>query len=275
VILAYEECKALVKTEPLDRRVIVRVKGGDAGSRRRLLAIIRYDLDRIHAEFKDRLEVQAKVPLKDAPQFSVDYKKLIAFERRGMKEFPEFIGQDVVTVRVTELLNGVDFQEQRDDSIERLGRAKALFFSYSHKDEGLRDELETHLKLLQRQRIISVWHDRKIAAGSEWDGEIDSQIAHASVILLLVSADFIASTYCWDKEVKLALERHAEGKAVVIPILLRSCDWKGAPFGKLQGLPKDMKPVTAWSDRDAAWTDVAAGIRSIAEKMPSSSFGDS
>jgi internalin A len=270
VILSHEACKALVKAEPIERRVVVRVRGGDASARRSLLAIIRYDLDRIHAEFKDRLDAQAKVPLAESPKFSVDYKKLVAFERQGLREFPELIGQQVVTVHVSELLNGVDFEEQRDDSIDAFNRAKPLFFSYSHKDEVLRDELETHLKLLQRQRVISTWHDRKILPGNEWEGEIDNRLERAAIILLLISADFIASEYCWDKEVKRALERHAAKQATVIPVLLRSCDWKGAPFGKLQGLPTGMKAVTAWPDRDAAWTDVARGIRAIAESLPPS-----
>jgi internalin A len=270
VVLSYEDCKGLIKAEPIERRIVVRVRGGDAGSRKNLLAIIRYDLDRIHDEFKDRLDAQAKVPLAEFPTFSVDYKKLVAFERQGVKDFPEFIGQQVISVHVNELLNGVDFKEQRDDSLDALNRAKSVFFSYSHKDEQLRDELETHLKLLQRQRIISTWHDRKILSGKEWDREIDSQIERAAIILLLISADFIASDYCWDKEVKRALERHAAKEATVVPVLLRTCDWKEAPFGKLQGLPTGMTAVTAWPDRDAAWTDIATGIRAIAERSPAS-----
>ena len=141
-----------------------------------------------------------------------------------------------------------------------------MFFSYSHKDEGLRDELEVHLKLLERQGVISTWHDRKIQAGSDWDHEIDKQLLSSQIILLLISADFIASDYCWDNEVKHAMERHKSGDATVIPILLRQCDWKGALFGELQGLPKDMTPVTLFKDRDSAWTEVAKGIRAIAEK---------
>jgi internalin A len=270
VVLSHENCRALVKTEPIERRIVVRVRGGDAVGRRSLLAIIRYDLDRIHTEFKDRLDAQAKVPLAEFPAFSVDYKKLVAFERQGVKEFPEFIGQQVVVVNVNELRNGVDFDEQRGDSFDALNRAKSLFFSYSHMDEGLRDELETHLKLLQRQRIISTWHDRKILSGNEWDREIDKRLERAAIILLLISADFIASDYCWDKEVKRALQRHEAKEAIVVPVLLRSCDFKGAPFGKLQGLPTGMTAVTAWQDRDAAWTDVATGIRAIAERLPSS-----
>ncbi len=267
VVLAHEDCRALVKAEPADRRVIVRVIGGDAGARRRLLAIIRYDLDRINGEFKDRLDAQPKVPLIGVPEFSVDYKKLVAFEKQSVMEFPEFIGERVITVQVGELLNGVDLEKQREESFETIAQAKAIFFSYSHKDEGLRDEFETHLKLLQRQGLISTWHDRRILSGSEWDREIDRHLERAKIILLLISADFIASDYCWENEVKRALERHESGEATVVPILLRSCDWKSAPFGKLQGLPKDMTPITTWKDRDAAWTDVATGIRAIVEKL--------
>lgn len=265
VVLTHEDCKALVTAVPADRRVVVRVREGDAGARRRLLAIIRYDLDRINAEFKDRLDAQPKVPLGDYPEYSIDYKKLVAFEKQGVKEFPEFIGQKVISVRVNELLNGVDLEKQREKTLEAIIQGKTIFFSYSHKDEPLRDELETHLKLLQRQGVISTWHDRKILPGGEWDDEIDAHLEAAKIILLLISADFIASDYCWEKEVMRALERHEAGNATVIPVLLRSCDWKGAPFGKLQGLPKDMAPITSWKDRDAAWTDVATGIRAVAE----------
>ena len=267
VILTQNDCNALVMSVPADRRVIVRVKHGNAGTRRDLLAVIRYDLDRINAEFKDRLDAQPKVPLSGNPAFAIDYQKLVAFEEQGVDTFPEFVGRDVVTVHVRELLNGVDLQEQRQSSLAALAQAKSVFFSYSHKDELLRDQLETHLKLLQRLGVISTWHDRKIPAGKEWDGEIDVNLERAKIILLLVSANFLASDYCWGKEVELAMQRHASREAVVIPIMVRPCDWKGAPFEKLEGLPKDMKPVTSFRNRDAAWTAVATGIRSIAETL--------
>jgi internalin A len=265
-ILAHEGCKALVTTLPAEQRVIIRVKGGDAGARRRLLAIIRYDFDRINAEFKDRLD-RPRVPLAGHSEIAVDYDKLLAFEKEGVASFPEYVGDRVINVRVDELLNGVDLQEQRQASIAVLAQAKSVFFSYSHKDETLRDELETHLKLLQRLGILSTWHDRKILPGKEWDGEIDLNLDRARIILLLVSADFIASQYCWDKEVAHAMERHETGEATVIPIMLRPCEWNGAPFAKLQGLPTNMRPVTEFENRDAAWKDVATGLRTIAESL--------
>lgn len=136
-----------------------------------------------------------------------------------------------------------------------------LFFSYSHKDEDLRDQLEVHLTMLKREGLIDAWHDRKILAGEEFDGTIDARLEQADVILLLVSADFLASPYCYDVEMQRAMQRHQDGSARVIPVILRPCDWHSAPFGKLLAAPKDGKPVTKWTDRDEAFVDIVRQIR--------------
>ncbi|WP_141699664.1 GUN4 domain-containing protein [Nostoc sp. KVJ20] len=144
-----------------------------------------------------------------------------------------------------------------------------LFFSYSHKDETLRDELAKHLSILERQSVISSWCDRRILPGEEWDYQINDNLNTADIILLLISSDFLFSKYCWDVEVKKAIERHHTGEACVIPVILRSVDWSGAPFAKLQALPKNAEPVVSrhWHNQDEAFTDVAKGIRTAAEKL--------
>ena len=144
----------------------------------------------------------------------------------------------------------------------------SLFYSYSHKDEELREELEDHLSLLKRQGVISEWHDRKIVAGEEWKDEIDKNLENADIILLLISASFNASDYCFTKEMTRALERHDAGEAIVIPVILRECEWKTAPYGKIQALPEDGKAVTGadWHNLDAAFTDIASGIRTVVSK---------
>lgn len=142
-----------------------------------------------------------------------------------------------------------------------------VFFSYSHKDEDLRDELAAHLSLLKRQKIIKVWHDREISAGTEWANQINENLNAADIILLLISANFLASDYCYDLEMKRAMERHQAGEARVIPIILRPCDWQGAVFGKLQALPKNGKPVIKWDFVDDALLNIVQGIRKIAEEI--------
>ena len=140
------------------------------------------------------------------------------------------------------------------------GGTMRLFYSYSHKDERLRDKLESHLAVLRRTGLIENWHDRKIGAGGDWKGKIAAEFEAADMILLLVSSDFLNSDYCYDVEVKRAMERHAQGNAKVIPIILKPCLWTDAPFGRLQALPTDGKAVTTWSNQDKAFTDIAKGL---------------
>lgn len=141
-----------------------------------------------------------------------------------------------------------------------------LFFSYSHADEDLRDMLEKHLMALKHQGLIDTWHDRRIEVGTALDGEIDRNLNEADVILLLVSADFIASRYCYDVEMRRAIERHKAGEARVIPIILRPCDWRDTPFGNLLAAPKDGKAITTWPNLDEAFLDVVTSIKRVLPK---------
>lgn len=141
-----------------------------------------------------------------------------------------------------------------------------IFFSYSQKDKNLRDKLEEQLSLLKNQKLVSTWHDRKILPGDEFDREISEHLEGAGLILLLVSPSFIASKYCYEKEMVRALERHEAKEARVIPVILRPCDWNTAPFGKLVALPENGKPVTIWPNRDEAFLSIAQGIRRFIEE---------
>jgi hypothetical protein len=142
-----------------------------------------------------------------------------------------------------------------------------VFFSYSHKDEDLRNELEIHLSCLKRQGIISTWHDRRIAAGEEFAGKISENLETANIILLLVSPYFIASDYCYEVEMKRAIEKHESGEASVIPVILHPCDWHGTPFGKLLSTPTDGKPVSKFPNFHDAFLDITLAIRAVAEKI--------
>ncbi len=146
---------------------------------------------------------------------------------------------------------------------DQQGKPISLFYSYSHKDEELRRLLEDHLAALRWSGRISEWHDRNIDLGDEWAKEIDRNLASADIILLLVSASFIASKYCWSVEMTKALERHDKGEAKVIPVILRPCRWGTTPFAKLQAAPTDARPVTSWPDQDVALDDVAGKIERV------------
>jgi DNA-binding response OmpR family regulator len=148
-------------------------------------------------------------------------------------------------------------------------RALKVFFSYSHKDERLRDRLDAHLSTLRHMGIIHSWHDRKITAGTHVDQAIDAQLEKADLILLLISADFLASDYCYRKEMQQALARHGTKEARVIPIILRPVDWEGSPFAHLMAVPADGKPITSFTNRDLGYLSAAKEIRRAAEDLSS------
>lgn len=151
----------------------------------------------------------------------------------------------------------------------RLNSAIEVFFSYAHEDEDLKDKLADQLAILQRLGIITKWHDRMIGAGAEWKAEIDRRLNSAQIILLLISADFLASDFCYGVEMTRAIERHEKGEARVIPVILRACRWNRAPFGMLQALPKNAKPITSWDNIDEAFNNVAEGIEKAVEELNS------
>lgn len=138
-----------------------------------------------------------------------------------------------------------------------------IFYCYAHEDRDLRDRIDKHLAGLKRRGHIVAWYDREIQAGTVWEQEINIHLSTADIILLLVSADFVNSDYCYGKEMQRALEMHEKGEAYVLPILLRPMDWQDAPFAKLQLLPTGAKPITRWSDPEEALEDVAKQIRAI------------
>ncbi len=147
--------------------------------------------------------------------------------------------------------------------------AVKIFYCYAHEDKKLRAELEKHLGILKQQKLITEWSDRDINAGAEWAKEVDSNLNTANIILLLISTDFVNSEYCYSIEMKRALERHKNGTARVIPIILRHVDHEGALFSHLQALPTDKIPITdrKWRNRDEAFLDVSKGIRKVVKEL--------
>ena len=138
-----------------------------------------------------------------------------------------------------------------------------LFFSYARQDRGLRDKLEEHLSSLKYRELISTWHIREIGAGEDWQQQVDIHLESAHIILLLISSSFMASQYCDSMEMTRAMERHQQGKARVIPVLLRHVLFTGAPFAMLKMLPSNGKPVANWRSRDSAFVDIALGIERV------------
>ena len=80
-----------------------------------------------------------------------------------------------------------------------------VFCSFAPEDADLYQQLHNHLRLLERQGRVTIWHARLITAGTNWAQVVDEQLARASIILLLISPAFLASDYCYGIEMQQAI----------------------------------------------------------------------
>jgi TIR domain len=161
----------------------------------------------------------------------------------------------------------LDLAERRSRRSRNQLASVRVVLSYAHRDEKLQQELNKHFSALRRSALIEGWHDRRIMPGSNLDQAINRQLERAHLVLLLISPDFLDSDYCYCREMRTALRRHAKGHVRVIPIILRPVDWIKTPIGKLLALPRDGKAITTWTRRDDAFLDVAKGVRRAAEDI--------
>ena len=136
-----------------------------------------------------------------------------------------------------------------------------IFYCYAPEDRALLDQLDKQLSPLKRFREITSWSDCDIHAGKDWAQEIQTHLAEASIVLVLLSPDFIASDYCYNEQMQTALHQHHAGKACIIPIIVRPVIWEETELGNLQALPTNRKPITSWTNLDEALWDVARGVR--------------
>ncbi|HZR40620.1 MAG TPA: toll/interleukin-1 receptor domain-containing protein [Ktedonobacteraceae bacterium] len=143
-----------------------------------------------------------------------------------------------------------------------------VFFSYAQADQAVRDQLALHLAQLKRDELIKEWSDQQILAGSNRVQEIDQAIRTANIVLLFISADFLASDTCYQVEMQQVLARHRRGEVRVIPIIVRPCDWQYSPFAHLQYLPRNSKPITTWDNQDEAFLEIVQELRRSITEQP-------
>ncbi|HEU5374433.1 MAG TPA: NACHT domain-containing protein [Ktedonobacteraceae bacterium] len=136
-----------------------------------------------------------------------------------------------------------------------------LVYASAPADEALRAQLSAHLHALVQGGLISEWHEQLIPVGADRTQERHRAWHNADILLLLLSSDYFLSDAFNEQEIQQALERQRLGQLLVIPILLRPCDWRATIVGHLQSLPRNEKPVTGWEDQDAAWLSIAQNIR--------------
>lgn len=247
---------ARVRWDKEDQTILVDVCGDE---RRRFLSFIRETVKEIVADLTS-LKFQELVPIPGGKDF-LEYEGLVEAEKAGEKEI--FVWQAKKKLWVSDLLDGVEEPVMRDEVEQLPVRA---FVSYAHKDLEYLKELRSALAPLMRLQKLQLWDDRDINAGDEWEKVIFQQLDESDIVLCLVSADFVASDFCYKKEFGAALEAHRKGEKTIVPIMLRQTDWKDLPLAEIQGTPGGNEWIASAADKDAAWTKVSAALRPALER---------
>ncbi len=286
VILSFEGNEALVKADPQDHTVRVLIAGPVKG-RRRMLAMIRQEFDAIHGDIPN-LKPDELVSFPEHPTLTVPYTDLEVMYRND-PETPVvkvFEGQ-MITRTARQLLEGVEFglrdsdphgpTDSRSGQRSRVGKFAPeplrVFYSYAHVDARPRAKLAKHLAPLERIGLIKSWYDNEILPGAQWEQEIADRLDETDLVLLLISPDFVASKYCYEVELKRAMERRAKKKTEVLAIIIRKTNaWEKLPAGEmtlgdLNALPTSGKPIPSWKPQDVGWANVAEGVQKAAEAL--------
>jgi len=140
-----------------------------------------------------------------------------------------------------------------------------LFVSYSRKDVAYLEEFKVQTAGLRRNNVVEVWTDQEIVPGNVWEANLKAQLESADIMIFLVSPDFIASDYIYDVEIGKAIERHNRGEVVIVPVIIRPCDFSSTPLTKFQALPKNAEPISKWENRDEAWMNAVDGLKRTIE----------
>lgn len=256
VVLQRNNSKAEVVETYGKREIKIRVTGDDA---KNFLTIISEEIDRIHYKF-DQIKVKKKIPCSctvcrnDITPHFYDYEDL---ERRKSK--------GKTTVECEKSYEEVNVISLIVNVLSTPKKKWKVFYSYSHKDKDILENLDVHMSSLKRNDKIDSWYDANLLPGQDWDKEIGKQLRNSNMIILLISANFIASDFCYLKEMKNALNRHKKGQCVVVPILIKPCLWETTPLASLKALPDNLKPVTLWENIDEAYFHIVSGINKLIE----------
>ncbi|QSQ23236.1 TIR domain-containing protein [Pyxidicoccus parkwayensis] len=267
VVLERANCRALVRGDVQGRAITVRVDGIGNG-RREMLGIIREHFERIHKSY-EKLPVTEYVPIPGFPDAVVKHELLLKYERTERAKIAVEIGDELRDFSVKELLDGVDLpgapraklidvgKLRLPDYDQILGRdSLPVFISYARKDWRFLDQLRAALVPYERKGELEVQADELVAPGQTWEDEILTRLSWARIVILLLSNDFIRSSYCMEQELPRVMERRDAGECEVVPVVIRPCRYDKLELGKIQAIQPDDKPISAHKNKDSAWLEV-------------------
>ncbi|MEM7035669.1 MAG: toll/interleukin-1 receptor domain-containing protein [Bacteroidota bacterium] len=153
-----------------------------------------------------------------------------------------------------------------------------VFISYSTPDKAIRDEMMTHLAVLEKNGDIEFWEDGEIEGGEMWKDTIYRAMEETDIFILCVTNFFLASDFIHQHEIAFAFKKREEVGAAVVPVILRPCKWTGLKLkvgekdyklGDFNALPEKGKPVYSdqWYDHHTAYASMTERLQRLVRRI--------
>jgi internalin A len=269
VVLRHADSKALIRTEADRHELHLFVLGRDNETCRVLTAIVRRELETLHAEM--RLQPIEELALSGEEAQWIGVKALREVEapdkpRQKLPVQPEGTAEINVSVELNKLLPAEARAIDRDPAI--APPPVRIFVSYAHDDERQLKRLDAILDVLEQQYGLTSWSDKRLIAGDEWNEEILQRLDGMDIFLFIASQSSMVRPYIKDPELRRARERRDAGEIEIVAVKLEPCASDDDAFlGKLQRLAPKFKSIAEAPLKSVAWEQVRKDLLPVIKRV--------
>lgn len=269
VVLCHSDAKALIRAESDRPELHVFALGGNNETRQVLVAIVRRELEALHAEMK--VQPVEELELTGQGEQWIGVKALREIEQPGkptqkLPIQPEGTAEVNVTRELDKLVPAKARAIDRDPANTPI--PVRVFVSYAHDDERQLKRLDAILDVLEQQHGLASWRDRRLIAGTEWDEEIRRRLDEMDIFLFIASQSSLVRPYIKDPELRRAKERRKKGEVEIVAVKLEPCACDDDPYlGKLQRLAPKFNSVAEVSPRSKAWEQVRRDLLPVIQRV--------
>lgn len=268
VVLRHADAKALIREESDQNALHVFVIGGAGETRQVLVAMVRRELETLHAEMKMQPAEELEISGDSDQWISVKALRDIEAPDRPTQRLP-VQPEGTAEVAVSRELDKLVPPEVRavDRDPDTAPAPVRLFVSYAREDERQLKRLDLLLDVLEQQHGLTAWRDQRLIAGDEWDAQIRERLEEMDIFLFIASAASIVRPYIRDPEIRRALERHAKGEVEIATVKLEPCGYDDIKeLGTLQRLARRYDSIADAEPRSRGWEEVRKDLEPVIQR---------
>jgi internalin A len=269
VVLRHAESVALVREETDRPELHAFVLGSNSETRRLLVAMVRSELESLHAVLK--MQPVEELELTGEGDHWISVKALRDVEQpetltQKLPIQPEGTAQVNVRRELDKLLSAEARAIDRDPHSTPV--PVRIFVSYAHSDERQLKRLDLMLDVLEQNHRLASWRDERLIAGDHWDEEIRRRLEEMDIFLFIASQTSLVRPYIKDPEIRRARERCDAGEIEIVAVKLEPCAVDDDPFlGKLQRLAPKFASVAEAPLKSVAWEQVRRDLLPVIERV--------